>query len=132
MVPSLLVAGLVTLGLAGVLIVRAWRAAELRHPGAELSAWSILLLASGGGFFPPVLGLVAAGVAARLHANPRATRWTALRRTLRTVATPALAVTVACLVFLVPVLPAPRSPITATRAATTPSCWAVRRTWGTG
>lgn len=60
LVPDLLVSGLLTLGASVAVALWAVRFADHRYGGRGLAALSMLMLLVGGGFGPPVLGLLAA------------------------------------------------------------------------
>ena len=66
LLPSFLLAGVVTIGLAFIII--AWSAAfvQRRNGGIVLIVLSIILLLVGGGYLPPVLGLAAGIVGTRI------------------------------------------------------------------
>ncbi|HEX6233735.1 MAG TPA: hypothetical protein VFZ63_11480 [Jiangellaceae bacterium] len=76
LVPDLLVSGLLTLGVSVAVALWAARFADHRYGGRGLAALSVLLLLVGGGFGPPVMGLLAALVAgAANRSRHRAPRW---------------------------------------------------------
>ena len=60
LVPDLLVSGMLTLGASVAVALWAVRFADHRYGGRGLAALSVLMLLVGGGFGPPVLGLLAA------------------------------------------------------------------------
>ena len=64
-VPNFLASGVLTIILA--LIVLGWSAVRMQRPRAPLvlALLSIVLLLVGGGFLPPLLGLIAAGIGTR-------------------------------------------------------------------
>jgi hypothetical protein len=76
--PSLLLSGILTVLLSLAMIV--WSAAFLgrRHAGFVLMLLSVLLLLTGGGIAPPLMGLMVGGAATRIR-NPL-TRWRASQR----------------------------------------------------
>lgn len=70
LVPNLLVTGVLTIIVALTVGVWAARYADRRHGGTVMICLSVLLLAVGGGFGPPLLGALAGGLASRIHTAP--------------------------------------------------------------
>lgn len=70
LVPHLLVSGVLSVLVALVLGVVALLHPHRRHSGPLLVGLSLLLLLVGGGFGPPVLGVLAGLLATRVHASP--------------------------------------------------------------
>jgi len=68
-VPDLVVAGVLTIGMAVAFAIWAVGFAHRRHGGAVLVVLSLLLLLAGGGFAPPLMGIVLGFVAARARAT---------------------------------------------------------------
>jgi hypothetical protein len=76
-VPDLLVSGLLTLCISIAVALGALRLADQRYGGSGLATLSVLMLLVGGGFGPPVLGLLAALVLGAAHGTRRhAATWT--------------------------------------------------------
>ncbi len=76
LVPDLLVSGVLTLAVSVAVAVWAVRFAGRRYGGRGLAAGSLLMLLVGGGFGPPVLGLLAALVlGAANRARHRTPTW---------------------------------------------------------
>jgi hypothetical protein len=74
--PDLLISGLLTLGASVAVALWAVRFADHRYGGRGLAVLSILMLLVGGGFGPPVLGLLAALVlGAANRSRHRAPTW---------------------------------------------------------
>jgi hypothetical protein len=72
LVPNLLVAGMLSILVAGVLIVWATMFVQRKNGGLILMGLSIVLLLVGGGFGPPMLGILLGGTATRI---PRPLPW---------------------------------------------------------
>lgn len=70
LVPNLLVSGFLSVLVALLVGLWAVRYGDRPHSGSVLASLSLLLLLVGGGFGPPLLGLVTAGLAGRIHAHP--------------------------------------------------------------
>ncbi len=81
LVPNLLASGILTLLVSAVFLVWAVRFADRRHSGLVLLGLSVLLLLVGGGFGPPLLGVIVGLTATRITAPTG--RWHA-RLTTRT------------------------------------------------
>lgn len=71
LVPHLLATGVLAVVVATALGVWSVRYAHQRHGGTVLVGLSVLLLLVGGGFGPPLLGVLAGLLATRLTARPR-------------------------------------------------------------
>jgi len=71
LVPNLLIAGILTIGVSLALIAWSICLLERRHAGGVLVLLSLLLLLVGGGFGPPLLGMFAGLVAGGAHASRR-------------------------------------------------------------
>ena len=66
-IPNLLAAGIVTIAISLAFLTWVVLFIESKHGRAILIILSIAMLLAGGGLFPPVLGIVLAGVASRIH-----------------------------------------------------------------
>ena len=71
LVPNLGLSGILSILVATVLAVAAVRSAHLAHAGLVLAGISVALLLAGGGFGPPLLGIILAVTAARALAPGR-------------------------------------------------------------
>ena len=71
LIPNLLVTGIFAILVSLVLLVWVTKFVQRQHSGLILLLLSIVLLLVGGGFGPPVLGLIAAAVATRIDASHR-------------------------------------------------------------
>lgn len=100
LVPNLLVSGVLTIVVALMLGFTAVRA-DRAHLGATLIGLSLMLLLVGGGFGPPLLGVLSGGLALRIHAPSAGPPGPVPAVVARTYPWP-LAVAVACFVGLVP------------------------------
>ena len=96
--PNLLVAGLVTVILGGLFAAWAWDAAARPHGGPGLIALSALLLLVGGGFAPPIMGVI---LGVSLLWQPRG-QVTGRRATFARAWRPLLVITVLAYLSLVP------------------------------
>ena len=72
-VPNLLVSGILTIVLSLVFLVWTIRFVQRKHGGLALILLSIAMLLSGGGFGPPMLGIIVGSTATRI--NSPFTRW---------------------------------------------------------
>ncbi len=79
-IPNLLAAGIVTVLLSAAYLVTALAAADRQHCGLVLVSLAVLLLLTGGGFGPPLLGIVVGITATRIPAHVRSSTGLGRRR----------------------------------------------------
>jgi hypothetical protein len=70
LIPNFLISGLLTILLALIFILCALRFSQQRYSSLALILLSVALLLTGGGFGPPLLGLIIGAGSTRLHAHP--------------------------------------------------------------
>jgi hypothetical protein len=70
-VPSFLVAGILTIIIGGLVIAWAGTCLDRKHSGLLLILLSLAMLAVGGGVVPPLVGIVAGFIAATMNYNVR-------------------------------------------------------------
>ncbi|HEX6335611.1 MAG TPA: hypothetical protein VFZ85_01540 [Jiangellaceae bacterium] len=79
LIPNTLLTGLLTMAASLAVIAWALRFLDHRYGGRGLAALSVLMLLVGGGFGPPILGLLAALPAGAAHRVVRVRSWTRTR-----------------------------------------------------
>ncbi|MHB1296782.1 MAG: hypothetical protein ACYC4R_17530 [Anaerolineae bacterium] len=70
LIPNLLISGILSILVSLALMVWAGTCGRRRHGGLILALLSLVLLLVGGGFGPPLLGLILAGAGSRIAAPP--------------------------------------------------------------